>query len=183
MNTKELTQALETLGWLSYVDDVGDRYAQFKMADRIVQIVYGIRDMKDSQQLEVIRSLSTTPFSKACLEICGNGQTYTPLIRAMKGVRVREAVILEEHVCRVSEETIIWAEEQDLLAGLRACAALSTDAPGARPIWHLAALVLSGDADKLKYYQASFEAGDRLGFVTYITKDYIDRAVSLLGRL
>ena len=47
------------------------------------------------------------------------------------------------------------------------------------PMRHLAALALAGDVAKLKSYQASFEAGDRLGFVPYITKDYIDRAVAL----
>ncbi|MDN3719635.1 hypothetical protein QW131_11790 [Roseibium salinum] len=66
---------------------------------------------------------------------------------------------------------------------LRDHAALPTNAPGARPIWHLAALALLGDVAKLKFYQASFEAGDRLGFVNYVTKDYIDRTVSFAERL
>jgi len=38
---------------------------------------------------------------------------------------------------------------------------------------------LLGDVAKLKSYQTSFVAGDRLGFVNYVTKDYIDRAVAL----
>jgi hypothetical protein len=36
-----------------------------------------------------------------------------------------------------------------------------------------------GDVERLKSYQASFEAGNRLCFVNYVTKDYIDRAVAL----
>lgn len=71
----------------------------------------------------------------------------------------------------------------EILQALHDHAALPTDAPGARPIWHLAALALLGDVAKLKPYQASFEAGDRLGFVPYITKDYIDRAVTLAEEL
>ena len=54
---------------------------------------------------------------------------------------------------------------------------------GARPVWHLAALVVLGDLEKLKFYQASFEAGDRLGFVKYITKNYIDSAVASVVRI
>ena len=45
------------------------------------------------------------------------------------------------------------------------------------------ALALLGDIAKLKSYQASFEGGDRLGFVPYVTKGYIDRAVSLAEEL
>ncbi|MGX7950382.1 DUF6990 domain-containing protein [Oleidesulfovibrio alaskensis] len=78
------------------------------------------------------------------------------------------------------EHREIWLSSLLLGRGLRH-ATLPTAAPGTRPIWHLAALVLPSDAAKLKFYQASFEAGDRLGFVPYITKDYIDRAMSLAG--
>ena len=51
--------------------------------------------------------------------------------------------------------------------------------PGAAGVWQLAALALLGRTAKLKSYQASFAAGNRIGFVNYITKDYIDRAVAL----
>lgn len=77
----------------------------------------------------------------------------------------------------------MWAEAQDLDKALWDHAALPTNAPGARPIWHLAALALLGDVMKLKSYQASCAAGDRLRFVNYITKDYIDRAVALAEEL
>jgi len=72
-----------------------------------------------------------------------------------------------------------WAKKQDLSKALHDYALLPTDAPGARPIWHLAALAILKDVEKLKSYQDSFEAGDRLGFVPYVTKEYIERAVVL----
>ena len=56
---------------------------------------------------------------------------------------------------------------------------MPTDAPGAQPLWHLGALAVLGDVKTLKAYQASFAADDRLGFVNYITKDYINRALAL----
>ncbi len=183
MNTSEMTKVLKVLGWEAYTDDVGDKFTHFHLPDRTVQIIYGVRKFGGEQQLEAMRSLSTIAFSKACLEISGRGSSYTPLIRAWKGIRLKVPEVLEEHVRQASDEAIAWAEAQDLDKALRDHAALPTNAPGARPIWHLAALALLGDVAKLKSYQASFAAGDRLGFVNYVTKDYIDRAVALAEEL
>ncbi len=45
------------------------------------------------------------------------------------------------------------------------------------PLRHLAALAIAGDVERLNSYKNSFEKGDRLGFVPYITVDMIDRAI------
>ncbi|EEE35397.1 hypothetical protein RKLH11_4073 [Rhodobacteraceae bacterium KLH11] len=58
---------------------------------------------------------------------------------------------------QASDEAIAWAQGQDLDMALQDYAALPTDAPGARPIWHLGALAVLGDAARLQSYQASFE--------------------------
>lgn len=179
MKTKEATQILTALGWSIHIDEVGDKVAHFALSDRIVGIIYGIRKFSQDEQFEATLSASTSTFSVACMGIRGGGGGYTPLARAQKGLRIRASEILEEHVHQASEEAIAWAEAQDLDKALRDHAALPTNAPGARPIWHLAALALFGDEAKLKSYQTSFAAGDRLGFVNYVTKDYIDRAVTL----
>lgn len=86
-------------------------------------------------------------------------------------------------ILQASNEVIVWAQKQDLDRALQDHAALPTDAPGAQPIWHLAALAVLGELARLKSYQASFEARDRLGFVPYVTKDFIDRAMSLAEEL
>ncbi len=179
MKTKEVPRLLKTLGWRVYTDEVGDRVANYFMPDRIVDIIYGIRGQTGDRELVAMLSVSTEAFSHACSEICAEGARYSPLVRAWEGPARAAPVISEDHVRELSDEAISWAQEQDLDAGLRELAALPTDAPGARPVWHLAALAVMGHIDRLKSYQASFEAGDRLGFVPYITKDYIDRAVSL----
>ena len=82
-----------------------------------------------------------------------------------------------ENVARLSDEAIDWAKKQDLPAALIEHAGLPTNAPGARPIWHLAALAILGDVAKLRSYHSSFVDGDRLGFVNYVTTDYIERAL------
>ena len=179
MKMKETTQVLSSLAWAIRTDDVGDKVAKFILSDRIVDIIYGIGRFGDEEQFEAVLSVSTAKFSKFCSRILGENKSFYPLVVARRGLRVLAPEIREEHVRQASDEAISWAQEQDLDKALRDHAALPTDAPGARPIWHLAALALLGDVAKLKSYQASFEAGDRLGFVPYIKKDFIDRAVSL----
>lgn len=179
MNIAEITNILQSLGWEISRDDVGDRLALFQLSDRAADIVYGLRGLSGEQQLWAMRSVNLASFSEACAVIDAQCKNTTPLISAWKGLRIQAPEILEEHVRQASDEAIAWAQAQDLDQALRDHAALPTNAPGARPIWHLAALALLGDVSTLKSYQASFAAGDRLGFVNYVTKDYIDRAVTL----
>jgi hypothetical protein len=179
MKIKEVTDDLKALGWRAYTDEVGDRSTRFCLPDRTVQIIYGIRKYGEEQQLEATLSASSDAFSHGCKTIDSGLGSYAPLVRSRKGLVYQVPEILEEHVRQASEDAIAWAQAQDLDKALRDHAALPTNAPGARPIWHLAALALLGDVSKLKSYQSSFAAGDRLGFVNYVTKDYIDRAVAL----
>ena len=179
MRTKEVTASLKALGWRAYTDEVGDKSTRFYLPDRTIQIIYGVQKYGDEQQLEATLSASSDAFSDGCKTIDSGLGSYSPLVRSSKGLRIQVPEILEEHVRQASGEAISWAQEQDLDKALRDYAALPTNAPGARPIWHLAALALLGDVAKLKSYQANFAAGYRLGFVNYVTKDYIDRAVTL----
>ena len=83
--------------------------------------------------------------------------SYDPLIRAWNGIAIRATPeILEEHVRQASEQAIQWTKEQDLEKALDKHAAMPTDAPGAQPLWHLGALVVLGEVDRLKFY-ASFK--------------------------
>lgn len=179
MKMKEVTQLLKAMGWSIYTDEVGDKVAHFILHDRIVDIIYGLDRIRDQQKLGAMLSLSTDAFSEICSQIKGEQRHFYPLARAWSGPDIRAPEILEEHVRQASDEAIAWAQGQDLDMALQDYAALPTDAPGARPIWHLGALAVLGDAARLQSYQASFEAGDHLGFVNYVTKDYIDRAVTL----
>lgn len=179
MNKASVVSSLQTLGWRVQTDEVGDKVAFFDLPDRIVDAIPSVRRYGDDQQLSTMKSLSTEKFSATCQHIRNRGDTYTPLIRAMKSFRLIVPEILDDHVRQASDDAIAWAKEQDVERALQEYAALPTTAPGARPVWHLGALAVLGDVARLKSYQASFEAGDRLGFVNYVTKDYIDRAVAL----
>lgn len=179
MRTRDVTPVLKALGWKAYTDEVGDKYTHNELSDRVVEIIYSVRRGLDHQDFRAMLSVSTDAFSIAYKRIDNETGTYAPLIVAWKGLDIRASEILEDHVRQASEEAIAWAKEQDLAAGLQKHAALPTTAPGTGPVLHLAALAVLRDVTKLKSYQASWAAGDRLGFVPYVTKDYIDRAVSL----
>ena len=179
MKIAEVTNALKLYGWATSKDEVGDRLALCDLSDRTVNVIYGLRKLPNEQLLWVMRSTSTEAFTRACAEIDPGHGNSAPLVRPWNDPDVRAPEIFEEHVRQASDEAIAWAKEQDLNKALQEHAALATTAPGARPVWHLAALAVLGDVARLKSYQASFEAGNQLGFVNYITKDYIDRAVAL----
>ncbi|RMQ97899.1 hypothetical protein ALP94_02834 [Pseudomonas savastanoi pv. glycinea] len=77
----------------------------------------------------------------------------------------------------MSESAISWARSQNIESGLMFYRNLPTDSKGAMPLRHLAALAIAGDVERLDGYKKSFEVGDRLGFVPYITDAMIDRAL------
>lgn len=179
MKTKDVTKLLKSLGWSAHTDEVGDRYTIWQLADRRVQIIYGVRNFSDGQQLDGTLSTSSEAFSEAYKIIDDCGSNYASLIVKRNGWKVRAPEITETHVRQSSADAISWAKEQNLDAALKEKAALPTTAPGTGPVLHLAALAVLGDIDRLEYYQSRFVAGDRLGFVPYITKEYVDRAVAL----
>ncbi len=183
MNTKDVSPILTALGWSIQTDEVGDKVAYYKLPDRKIQIIYGIKTLSDSQWMYTMESLSTDAFSKACYLICENMGDFAPLVIPWNSRKVRAPRISETHVRQASAEVISWAKEQNLNAALQEKAALPTTAPGTGPVLHLAALAVLSDVDRLEYYQSRFVAGDRLGFVPYITKEYIDRAVAQAKRM
>lgn len=182
MKTGEVTKVLKRLGWSAFTDDVGDKYTQFRLSDRAVQINYRVRKHGQEQQLDATLSTSTDAFSNSCKDVDPGYGAYAPLIRSPKGLCYQFPLITEDHVRQASDDAIEWARAQDLKSTLQEYAELPTSAPGARPVWHLAALAVLGDIERLRFYQKCFEVGDNCGFVPFITKDYIDRALSLAQR-
>jgi len=170
MKIKEATDILKS---------IGERVAHFKLPDRTVQIIYDIKRFPNDEKVRVALSLSTNIFTSACSQIRNQPDNYMPFIVPWNWPGVTAPEIREEHIHQASQQAIDWAKEQDLHQGLLDLAARPTNAISLRGIWHIAALALLGDVDKLKFYQSSFEAGDRLGFSHSVTKECIDRAVTL----
>ncbi len=179
MKIGNVGQELQMLGWDLSRDETGARFASFQLSDREVMAGYGVRQLLEQQVLWLSPFVATEAFSNACAGICADLRDSEPIVFAQDKPRISVPQVLDQHVRQASEKAIAWAQEQDLDLALREHAALPTSSSGVLPVWHLAALVLIGDVERLKSYLKSFDAGDRLGFVPYITRDYIFRALQL----
>ena len=179
-NKKEIMLAFKGLGWKTGRDSVGDSTCQYMLEDRNLHAMPVFRKLSNKIVFAVDASVSTAPFSKAESEIYGEKNNHAPIIISeYRDFAIEKPEITLEDVRTLSDNMIAWAKAQNIELGLKKYRELSTDAKGALPVRHLAALALRGDLKKLKQYQAAFEKGDRLGFVPYITLEMIERAVKI----
>jgi hypothetical protein len=179
---KEVMPILETLGWKAGRDEGGDSFALIRRGDVQLRVIPFIGKRADHFRVAFVASVSTKTFSSAAAFIFGSKDDHEPII-VTNGVEEKVENFSANDVVRLSEGAISWGFSQDIDAGLAAYRALQTDAKGAMPLRHLAALAIAGDLQTLSRYQRSFAHGDRLNFVPYITADLIDRALSLAQRL
>ena len=185
MEKKDIAKHLASWGWQVKKDNVGDKSGKLSLADREVRVHWTLRGSyrRKTQCVTLSPSISTIEFSKLYCHIGTlKSYEYKSMQVLINGPSREEKTISIDHLKAVSEEAIAWAKEQDLNACLQKHANLPTDAPGNAPLKHLTSLAILGDVDKLKYYQTSFENGDRLGFVPYIKKNYIDRAYAAASK-
>jgi hypothetical protein len=179
---KEAMPILESLGWRAGRDEVGDNFAVITRGEVQLRVIPFIGKRADHFRVAFMASVSTKTFSGAAAFIFGSKNDHEPII-VTGGLEEKFANFSANDVVRLSEDAISWGFSQDIEAGLVACRALQTDAKGAMPLRHLAALAIAGDVQTLSIYQRSFARGDRLNFVPYITADLINRALSLAQRL
>lgn len=177
MREKELIYMLNKQGWLCKKDEVGDYSCVKSIDDNLdVKIIPYFRRVGERIHMSLQSSISSKKFSEAVQVIFGKKTGFTPVV-VSKEPCMEFASISAEDVQRLSDGAISWAQSQGLGAGLSAYRNLPTDAKGEMPLRHLAALAIAGDVERLNSYKNSFEKGDRLGFVPYITVDMIDRAI------
>ena len=114
--------------------------------------------------------------------IAGEPEKLIPLVGTL-GWGDKETLapppITEETIAKIAREFSDWALAQDLDAVKERLRGLPTDSVGYYPLMHLAALAEAGDVETLQSYADAFARGDRLGFVPYITEDYIARALEI----
>ncbi|WP_080278340.1 DUF6990 domain-containing protein [Stenotrophomonas indicatrix] len=178
MNEKDVASALKEQGWACGRDEAGDYFCIANAGNRQVQVIPYIGKRSDHFRVSLMPSISSEEFSTAAGLILGKGRYYSPVIVSNE-LPERLVELSANDVSRLSEKAISWAHAQSLEDGLAAYRNLPTDAKGAMPLRHLAALAIAGEVDRLESYRRNFELGDRLGFVTYITTEMIDRAISI----
>jgi hypothetical protein len=177
MLRNDVLLAFKELGWKTAKDEGGEHYAIFELGSFLVQVILKLEPRKEGKSLQCYFSVSNKELDVAAARIFGERETHTPLITDSDNLRQPDFTF--EDIRALSARLIEWARRQDIDAALKGLRELPTDAKGAMPLRHLAALALAGDVDRLEYYQRGFEAGDRLGFVPYISKEMIDRAVEI----
>lgn len=176
MTTSELIAILGGIGWVVDYDEVGDVFCFFDLGDRQVQIIPSIAKRSDHYRIGFMPSVSTKKFSNAGGVILGKEGMHHP-IASMQEIPKKIANPAAGDVIGMSDEVLSWAKNQNIEMALEIYRGISTDAKGAMPVRHLAALAIGGGIEKLLSYRDSFERGNRLGFPPYITKEIIDRAV------
>ncbi|BGD47476.1 MULTISPECIES: DUF6990 domain-containing protein [Pseudomonas] len=176
MKEIEILSALEGLGWRCDKDEAGDYFCLMDIGEVQVQIIPTIGKRSDHFRVSLMPSVSTKNFTAAVAFVLGEASNYVPII-VSNDVPEKIVDFSLDDVVRLSQSAISWASAQDIEKGLAAYRALPTNSKGAMPLRHLAALAIAGDVSCLANYQFSFEQGDRLGFVPYITQDMIERAL------
>mgnify|MGYP000539582506 CR=1 FL=1 len=159
-----------------YCLDFPDRrvspYARIEQSDRMVVVRYNpVR----AGMVETLWFVSAPEFDAACHTIHPGLELRMPLASTHRMAKDSEL----EDLVRVGLE---WVALQDVALILEGHAKASPDSPGLDALYHLAALAALHCISTLKRYQGSFEAGDCMGMMAFITKGHIDRALELARR-
>ena len=178
MTEKEACAILQAQGWACGKDEVGDRFCIRCLGNIQVQIIPAIGKRRDHFRVSFMPSISSTEFSDAVAFIFWEGKVFSPVIVSNETPQKLET-ISADNVVELSDRALLWAQNQDIDAGLALYRSSPTDAKGARPLRHLAALAIAQDVDQLADYKKSFEKGERLGFVPYITIEMIERSLQI----
>jgi len=181
MNKLELTDALIGLGWRAGKDEVGEFFFTRNIDSVRVQLLPQIAKRPDYFRFSLNPSVSTDDFSAAISLISGEKTDFEPIIVGNE-IPKKITQITTHTVHELSDQVIFWARNQNIDQGLEMLRNLPADSKGAFPLRHLAALSLAGDVEILRLYQRSFSAGDRCGFVPYITAQAINRALEIANR-
>ncbi len=174
ITNQEAWAYFETKSWARSRDEVGDTLHELELADRTVDVLFDFRKLPKEYLLRASFSMSTPRYLEVSAYIRGRRSGYHIVA---SGKRLSQVEFDYSDLDDFSDFLINWAKDVDIEHELAQLCALPTSAPGNRPIRHLAALAVTKDTETLKRYQRAFESGDRLGFVPYIKKDFIDRAV------
>lgn len=182
MTESEVVSILEEHGWRCESDDVGDRSCTLKIDEKVVRVFPTVGKRSDHLRVTFMPSVSSDEFSVAVSDIFGEAVKYEPIIVSNELPEKLPRFSVDD-VLRMSQKAISWACSQDIESGLAAYRNLPTDAKGAMPLRHLAALAIAGDTGRLEEYKKSFDKGDRLGFVPYITNGMIERALLIAQKI
>jgi hypothetical protein len=173
VNAKDLALAFAARGWSVSGGDM----AELRMGDRVVVSFFGKRGPNfpfnlsgwiTNDAVSVAHTMIMHPNKRRAESV--------PVVRSGHIV-IDEAVASDEDVDRGCAALIDWTSKADLDAGITALLDKDANSRGILPTYHLAALAATGGVEELQCYADGFAGGDRVGFVPYITADYIMAAL------
>ncbi|OQR32241.1 hypothetical protein BWR15_20275 [Pseudomonas sp. T] len=182
MKEENVVSILKEQGWVCSKDEVGDYFCVTEVGGVQLQVIPSVGKRSDHFRVSLMPSISSKEFSEAVDFILGESSRYTPVVVSNEAPE-KLPEFSSDDVIRLSERAMSWARSQSLDAGLAVYRNLSTASKGAMPVRHLAALAIAGDVGCLAGYKESFQKGDRLGFVPYITSSMIERALLVAQRI
>ncbi len=164
------------LDWIRKAVTKDQTYYLWTLQDRTLIVIPEFFSFHDCDVLISSASVSEPSFTNAAAAI--SGRKHCPIIDKF-GTGIRRPVFTTKDVERRAEDLIDWAKSLDLDSYIEEFRSLPTNSHGLNPLRHLTALALSGDKEKLWDYQTCFANNNRLGFIVYVTKDYVDRALAI----
>lgn len=176
MTEKDVVDVLNGCGWKCKKDEVGDFFCIKKIKEFQIQVIPSLKERVDHFRFSLMSSLSRADFVAAENAITGGKVEHVPVVVGNFPVR-KIPVFSRQNILDEIDFVQSWALGQSVEEGLEMYRNLPTDAKGAYPLRHLAALALNRNVDVLRKYLYSFENGDRLGFVPYISEEMVRNAL------
>lgn len=178
MTNAELYNILLDNGWTirKGIDDC----AYKQLPDRQIQVIPGIKKLIEKYQVIMMPSVSTKDFSILVEYIFENKKprriVHSGIIRnKQQSIYTNNPTI--EVIEKYLKEIEMWAQEQDIEAGLLRYSEIPFDTKGIYPLYHLAALAITGQSAQLDEYLENFKQGNKMTFSVYIKQDFIERAL------
>ncbi len=176
MNIIEILKIFDINGWDICKDESGDQYCEVILDDKILTVIPNFRAYSDYEVLKMNYSLSNVGFKEVASTIFGASHRY-PMIAKKDKIKVKS---IEKNDIELAIENILsWGKCQKIEEILNAFRLNCPDAPGQSQLYHLSALAVAGDVDKLECYDKYLSNGNRLNLVPMITQEMLKRAIDI----
>jgi len=177
MEAKDVLTIFKELGWTLGKDEVGDDYCEYNLGGFTLSVMPKVKELTTDKVLRISYSLSYSLLTKAVSVIKSKKTSYEPF--AVDSRSIRAVDFTRDDILSVEKKIVVWGKSQPLDDVLEEYREKCPDRPGLRQVYHLAALAIVGDVQKLAGYQLSFERGETLNFAPMIKKEMIDSAIEL----
>lgn len=176
-NQNDLAQAFAARGWRVTRDETSMPCGELRLGDRVLLAILSKRSPTFPFHLGgwVTTDAISTAYTlmgyrrKRIAESC-------PLVRSPQ-IDIAKEVADDADIDGAIAAWVAWGERADCDAAMDALLDKEANGLGDMPARHLAALAANGAVEVLQCYADAFASGDRLGFVPYITAEYVAAAL------